>query len=865
MDQYIPNPVFGPSLTLISGSDMDRHPENVKSDFTTTLHEPIDLAGSWGVSLQSLTYSNDLVNYEGEPGEGEEEEEEEAETGAETGENGMVDDPFTEEDIGGEITPWYDNGVMQLETPTRLPWFLAEMRLVMTQKKTDDQWYMVHRPLMMTAVPREGMTAAYAEDIRDALDENTFLTRAPCVPDPGYHECTRMVVVDVNGVQYNKALHLEPMLHKWPNVTNFILEYLADYFKYATVNKVTFSLFHGKRFRMMGPKGTTFRVMRGRDQSAESFQTMLDHLGLGVAHESDLVIEGTVDPHNLAWVGPAEIVSKRIVPPGYNLFNYHGMEKGSVTITTTEWGGKSRRHRHTFDIGNLHKCKTSEECANKMFKVTETDFKWGLVLSITDDGRLSFNGVVDIVNGNTSMYKIRVETPANGCLSWMTGYRGREGRTSEGLQFNQTMKSFIEINVPVRLNYIFRGRPEWVLAEEKKMSEYVDVSVSPHNHELSFRMKKTDSVHGFMAWSHANAWIHGEGALVSIKGADEDMTARTSVTTGEDATLKMAAGFPENEQAFMKMVRVRDVQDIRVVRSIERATMVVRGFTCQKVVRESVYGDENQYFADQDASAVAYVKGVEGVCHLKGPAAYKNTTVLKKEIMRCLQQGLDGRDERWRRVDNIGLKAEDVVSVEWIEAERKFEFSCGEKFDYVELSLSPRLSALCGWAGDREVLLRLTNQRMLYVCANRNHGHGFEEGSDGRLPVPLERRRRREGGFWVADPTFGGRYPVQTHLSGAFPVSLSMGVNNIYIHTDLIGDTQYVGSDRTDLLGVVPINWESKGNDAHRPIHENYIYVPTKRLTRVRMRLLDYQGRRIKFMSNNGATVIVTVDLKRMV
>lgn len=752
---------------------------------------------------------------------------------------------------------------MQFDTPARLPWFLAEMRMVMTQKKTDDQWYMVHRPLMMTAVLREGMTGAYAEEIRRALEENTIPTRPPCVPDPGYHECTRMVVVDANGVQYNKALHLEPMLHRWPNVTNFVLEYLADYFKYATFNQVRFSLFHGKRLRMTGPKGTTFRVMRGRDQSAESFQTMLDHLGLGVAHETDLVIEGTVDPHNLAWVGPAEIVSKRIVPPGYNLFNYHGIGEGSVTITSTERGRESRRHRHTFDIGELYKCETSEEFAAKIFRVADTDLKWGLALSITKDGRVLINGLVDPLKGNVSRYTIRVEMPANGCMGWMTGFRRGESRTSEGLHFDQTMRSFMVLNVPVRLNYVFPCRPELMLAEQKKMSEYVDVSVSPHNHELSFRMKKTDSVHGFMAWSHANVWIHGEGALVSIKGADEDITARTSVTAA-DATLKMAAGIPENEQAFLKMIRVRDVQDIRVVRSMERATMVVRGFTCQKVVRESVYDDQNQWFASQDASAVSYVKGVEGVCHLKGPAAYKNTTVLKKEIMRCLQQGLDARDERWRRVDNMGLKAEDVVSVQWVEAERKFEFSCGEKFDYVELSLSPRLSALCGWNGDREILLRLTNQRMLYVCANRNHGHGFEEGSDGRLPAPLEQRRRRAGGFWVEDPTFGGRYPVQTHISGTFPVSLSMGVNNIYIHTDLIGDTQYVGSDRTDLLGVVPINWETEGNDAHRPIHENYIYVPVKRLTRVRMRLLDYRGERIKFMSNNGATVIVTVDLKRM-
>ena len=157
------------------------------------------------------------------------------------------------------------------------------------------------------------------------------------------------------------------------------------------------------------------------------------------------------------------------------------------------------------------------------------------------------------------------------------------------------------------------------------------------------------------------------------------------------------------------------------------------------------------------------------------------------------------------------------------------------------------------------------SDKMRYVCSNEWHGHGEGEGIDDRLPAPLDQKRRRAGAWWVMDPTHGGRYGLQTQLSGLYPVSLSLGVNNIFVHVDAIGDTEYVGSDRTNVLGIVPINWKEEGNDVHVPVHRQYVQVPTDKLSRIRVQLLDYKGDRIKFMSNNGATVIVVLNLKRIV
>jgi hypothetical protein len=132
------------------------------------------------------------------------------------------------------------------------------------------------------------------------------------------------------------------------------------------------------------------------------------------------------------------------------------------------------------------------------------------------------------------------------------------------------------------------------------------------------------------------------------------------------------------------------------------------------------------------------------------------------------------------------------------------------------------------------------------------------------MPTPLNPERRRTGAFWVMDPTYHGRYGLETHISGLYPVSLSLGVNNIFVHLDVIGDTEYVGSDWTNVIGIVPINWKEEGNDVHLPVHRQYVKVPSDKLSRIRTQLLDYKGDRIKFMSNNGATVIVVLNLKRI-
>ena len=52
------------TLDLISSADQNRHPNNVISDFTTTLNESINLHGKWGVALQSISYPNTFVNLD---------------------------------------------------------------------------------------------------------------------------------------------------------------------------------------------------------------------------------------------------------------------------------------------------------------------------------------------------------------------------------------------------------------------------------------------------------------------------------------------------------------------------------------------------------------------------------------------------------------------------------------------------------------------------------------------------------------------------------------------------------------------------------------------------------------------------------
>ena len=862
MDSHIPNPSFGLSLTLISSSDQDRHPENVKSDFTTTLHEPVQLDGQWGMSLESLTYSNDLVNYEGEETRPHGEDEEMPQDG------GVVEEAFapTESDEGGVLTPWIDDNGSPLMAGTILPRRMVFMDVALSEKKTNGKWYLAYPPLSVLVQLEDDGTGRYdipkaTLGLSHALRWTEFDVVAPCVPNPPEDGCTTLTISNPRGNKFFEPMLLEPMLSRWPSMNTLLLEFLVPYVAYSSQGTVVLAINRGGKITMTAPTGSTISLTRGPTQTHEDFQSMCDHWGMG-AVKGDKVSAMAVSRDNF-MTAPVAMKRARDVPDGYNPFNYLTLPDGvtSVTRSTAPLGVWPRDDTvanalSAFKFRDLMNKKRGLDVARE---VINRDVAYdGDVKVIMKNGHVGLRANAPN-NGTSIIYSYQIKSVANGYLSRILGLNVAEITFSgdyyrpEGLS-----KSVVQVRAGTRV--MFNNPYEVTLTQEKKMSDYVEVSVAPHHpSSMQFTMKKADSIHGFCAVPRTHNCMFGQGASVMIRSMDP--LAMTNDTEGDPDVL---ATPPLSDKAFLNLVTLSDLMDARVLRQDGPYTMVVRGHTCQQVEMDVITTPMKARYAEMGKPPLGFVKSVELLCTIGGPAAFKAPDVLKDEIMRSMKLAITDRAQQWRRLDNLELKAEDLLNIQWVEGERKFDFSCGPLFDYVEVAVSPKLASLCGW-DRKEVLLRLIHDRVRYLCTNTNHGHGRGEGTDHRLPMPLDTVRRRAGGMWVMDPTYVGRYPFQTHINGPYPVSLSVGVNNIFVHMDAIDDTEYVGSDRTNVLGIVPINWKEEGNDVHVPIHRQYVHVPHEKLARMRVQLLDYKGDRIKFMSNNGATVIVVLNLKRIV
>lgn len=247
---------------------------------------------------------------------------------------------------------------------------------------------------------------------------------------------------------------------------------------------------------------------------------------------------------------------------------------------------------------------------------------------------------------------------------------------------------------------------------------------------------------------------------------------------------------------------------------------------------------------------------VSSVCAtLPSPASYKTPEVLISAVFNAFKNEIIEADLQ-------ALDPHKVLDITYDEATKKFIFSCGLMADYLKLTLSERTAALFGY--DEAQVLRLIGDRRYssvpyWKEVEKRGVTNMTEHPDSRKDKQLL-KDLREGLPYITMPPACCPASITTQN----PAQLSLGVDNVYVESDLIDPKVWVGNRNRNVLAVVPIDFSAKGYINYTPTDPPYIRLNKPRVSSIRLALKDFTGHRIKFMSNDTSSVIAQLHFERM-
>jgi len=217
---------------------------------------------------------------------------------------------------------------------------------------------------------------------------------------------------------------------------------------------------------------------------------------------------------------------------------------------------------------------------------------------------------------------------------------------------------------------------------------------------------------------------------------------------------------------------------------------------------------------------------------LPAPASYKNPDSLIQSF--C---------DAFLHDDPRGIR--NVLKISYNEATKRFLFAITDHTEYLRLDLSKQVAALFGFESEKPTTLELVYGSISpdassskTVESNPGHEYLFHE-----------------------DPQHI-RSLTAASVTSPYTVNLSFGVDNIYVETDVIDPVVWVGNKNRNILGVVPIDFSTKGYNLYTPHDAPYVRINKEKISSIRLALKDYTGKRIKF-TDDPSTVVAQLHFTR--
>ena len=336
--------------------------------------------------------------------------------------------------------------------------------------------------------------------------------------------------------------------------------------------------------------------------------------------------------------------------------------------------------------------------------------------------------------------------------------------------------------------------------------------------------------------------------------------ARVSVGTGKALGLADAdyATFYKDSVPIQGLIPVRTKSTLKVATSLEEELDKKRkGQGISLLV-----GWKTQIPLESWSEPFKFENGYDLVVHsatsLPHPASFKTPEALIASFFGSLNKHLiEAADQ--------AVDPQDLLVITYDPSTKKFMFRCGRLADYVRLELSKNTAALFGFDG-RAKMEMVGNRRFrpdappTWVEVN--------DGSVTYLADPRTGDPSTEGSIKLTKMLREGIPYLEicstcpSSVSSPYPAQLSLGVDKVYVETDLIDEQVWVGNSNRNCLAVVPIKHEEKGYNLYTPPDAPYVKINKRQIDSIRLGLKDFTGKRIKLASDTS-TVIAHLHFTR--
>lgn len=253
---------------------------------------------------------------------------------------------------------------------------------------------------------------------------------------------------------------------------------------------------------------------------------------------------------------------------------------------------------------------------------------------------------------------------------------------------------------------------------------------------------------------------------------------------------------------------------------------------------------EEWYSSDNKEAAYAFH---DVVGDLPFPASYQTPEALIAALYTSINHAIQGDPYNSQH----GCTAQDLLSVTYDKSTCRYMFECGPKGGRIELTMQRNLALLFGFD-------RPDEHTTIRFAAVPKHGAVCEPSTEDRVWA-------RVGHALTLIRNTHGDQVLPVAVESTFPVTSSLGTENMYIRTDIIGDGASIHDGRRgNVLAVVPVDWSHDKASVHQPLTQVGIPMKSHTISSINIKIQDSHGDNIRFMSHDNLPVTVTLRFSRV-
>ena len=825
---YQPQEGFDFPITLNSSDQLHIHQHNTKAEFVTTYEEKIVFGAPWGVTLKSLTFDNSILNYDGQERRPDEPMEE-----------------YTEEMTGGRRKPYlHPLGHESTDPINALPPVDVSISLSILEYHGEKQWISYPPTIAFTVNFKPDPNNAGSYDVQQAcqdIQRDLALCEIYTQRDIPYITTAQSTEFRVYTSEGDYHGHGEPIYveNSWQsystpkNWLEYTVENIYLGFRRETgiMKDTRIGVNDSGFFYIRGLPNTRFALIQGREQTAEKFIETAKVFGLTPVDIHPVNLTGNTVPLEMDADGrsfacltvpasessrvatatpPVPMAAERPVPRGMTKYNFDDFD--GVRVITTG----------TADY------LVNDVPLSSVMNTTSIDDLLDLLLNDQSEkvkARVNDDGHVEIYHANPAPVDnsyVAICGP-EGFLRDAFGYRS--GEIVPSYFMHHRLRE--EINIANTRTYVFDGYPTF----KGKPTELASEILTAHDNvdkpdTITWQMKQDSHMHlhGVEVFVYEGRNIFCDCPTVSLYN---ELFLDQYTSEISHRRYLMYAMQPKDTQADMNVMRLRDYKDTRDVVRDNDLSFSIRAY---KVTphKPNLWRKED---AEQVAGKNGYRLSLEVDGKLRGPACFKTHDMLLESFKTSVKIGLCSVLPSKYDAESVGnLHMDDIINISLDKSRILFLFTCGSKYDMVELAFSPHVGGLFGFSMHEDSMVRVYR---------------------GQLPVPSS---VPQGGWWL-HPNCTNIYNMKVEEEGRYPSNLDMGTGFVRVMSDLVGEVSLVNGRRQNMLGSVPLDWTKEGFDGKSPATSTYLPINKREVGQISIRLEDQNGELVNFLGNNQRPV----------